>query len=256
MTSRSRSRSPPRQAPESDNVVAMREDLRFHVEQFNTKENLNFDKLLKRYRDETDRWRSTGATASILKHAVHVTAWLVFGTRTFGRPRETILASVASLLTHMLSARGGVRPTPRLVRALQYVEEFCEDFADVAEAAVWASPLLEQVRKAVMEDEGFALRSQLRDPQTGQTRDGPQTQQARPGTHGRTDHTLVERVLGEARVARLYSLQPRTRILWDGRAQRWYASRGQGNMRGSNAPMSRYSSDRDAIEYVASVLEI
>lgn len=68
-------------------LLRVREDLKRHVTTFNEGDNVIFDRLVARYRKHTERWASSGDTAQILKHAVHVSAWIVFGTRTFGRER-------------------------------------------------------------------------------------------------------------------------------------------------------------------------
>lgn len=244
--SRSRSRSPHL----DEELLKVREELKRHVTAFNEKEGLNFDSLIARYRKHSGTWAASGETAQILKHAVHVAAWIVFGTRTFGRDRENVLQDLALLLCEMLQERAGVQPTPRLVNALRYVEELLLDF-DGEDDDSWANSCLREVQKAIFQHDQAVLRSHL-----GTRRErSPGSQKrtiAKPGTHGRTDQALVRRVLG----GRFVNLPPRTMIRWDGRQQRWYAANATGNIRGSNALRKRFASDEDAIRFVADVLDI
>jgi len=233
--SRSRSRSPRMDSE----LLRVREDLKRHVVAFNEGGNVVFDRLVARYRKHTEGWASSGDTAQILKHAVHVSAWIVFGTRTFGRQREGVLQDLVVLLSEMLTARGRVPPTPRLVNSLRYVEELLLDFDGLFEIG------LTEVQKAIMQYDrahGGGERS---------SRTGVQ-KIARPGTHGRTDQALVRKVLG----GRLDHLPPRTYISWDGAKRRWYGHTPGGNIRGTNAVLSRFASDEDAIRHIADVLGI
>ena len=140
-------------------LLEVREDLHHHVTQFNEKKGLDLDKLVKRYRKSVAKWVLSGETARIIKHTVHIAAWIVFGTRTFGRTPENVGEQLSVLLCEMLSARS-VQPTPRLVHVLRYVEEFYQDFED-DESVSWASLGLQEVRKAIIDHDGAFLRSHL-----------------------------------------------------------------------------------------------
>lgn len=233
-----------------DSLLAVRRDLLHHVTSFNglNDDRETFDRLIRKYRKKTVEWSSAGNTATILKHAVHVAAWIVFGERDFGRSREERLACCTDLLCEMLVARSGVTPTPRLIDALRYVEELCQDF----EGEAWATRSLEEVSKAVIAYDRSFLHSHLGErAESSAARARGQTN-VPPFTHGRTDQALVRSILGE----RYWNLPPKTKIYWDGRQQRWYASSGKGNIRGSNAMRNRFASDEEAIKFVASVLGI
>jgi len=236
--SRSRSRSP----RVDEEFLRVREDLKRHVTAFNEGDNVVFDRLVAQYRKHTERWSSSGETAQILKHVVNVSAWIVFGTRTFGRERESVLQDLVVLLSDMLRARGRALPTPRLVHCLRYVEELLLDFDDLFERG------LTEVQRAIMQHDLASVQSHEHGSQTGtQT-----VVRARPGTHGRTDQALVRRVLGE----RLNILPPSTFIRWDGRRRNWFGKNPTGTMRGTCANRSRFASDEDAIRHVADVLGI
>ena len=82
-----------------------------------------------------------------------------------------------------------------------------------------------------MEYDAANLKSHFGEKQSSSSRargDGT----AKPGMWGRTDQALVRKILGADRVAKL---PPKTKIYWDGKAQRCYASASGGNIRRTNA---------------------
>jgi hypothetical protein len=123
--------------------------------------------------------------------------------RRFERER---LESCTGLLCEMLVARSVETPTPRLVDALRYVEELCQDF----EGESWATRCLEEVREAIVAHDRSYLRSRLGDRAEPAAARARETSKARPFTHGCTDQALVRSVLGE----RYANLAPKTEIYW------------------------------------------
>eukprot|EP00927_Polykrikos_kofoidii_P022346 TRINITY_DN20892_c0_g1_i1.p1 TRINITY_DN20892_c0_g1~~TRINITY_DN20892_c0_g1_i1.p1 ORF type:complete len:263 (-),score=16.11 TRINITY_DN20892_c0_g1_i1:62-811(-) len=236
---RPRSRSP--RVHEPDELMSLRTDLLRHVEAFNTKADLDFDRLIQRYRNKTIAWSKSGEHGLVIRHAVHVCAWMRFGTRTFQLSRDDILSSLASLLSDMLDARGKTAPCLRLAKAVRFISEMCEDFVD----STWAPPLRRKIDCA-LSDVNAHINPQLecrgRGPAAGK--------QLPPGTHGRTDHALVRHVLGD----RVGTMPPGTKIYWDGLAARWYAIQNGKRWNGADTYLKNFASDELAIERVFSVV--
>lgn len=234
-------------ATEDNALLQLRQELLHHVEAFNTKPGLDFDRLVKRYRGKTRDWSANAHIDMVLKHAVHVCAWIRFGTRVFERDREVVLETLASLLGEMLDARGQVQPHSQLVRALRFVAEFCEDFFEYT----WAMCCLQKIQRALADC--YELQTNATPgpaPTTGRQPGTPASTRCKHGTYGRTDQALVRRVLGN----RVHCLPDGVKIYWDGLQQRWYATKNGNHWRGSNAKMSRFDTDEVAIDYVFDII--
>ena len=86
-STRNRSRSPapcPYEATwrkQKMQELGVRWALRQHIKSFHALENVrsSFDGLVRRYSKKTQKWAASGNTESILQHAAHVAAWVVFG---------------------------------------------------------------------------------------------------------------------------------------------------------------------------------
>ena len=255
--SRTRSRSPPHKNADADpldtpSLVAVRRELQHHVSQFNEREGLKFDRLIARYRRKTDEWAQAGHVADIFKHTMHVAAWFVFGNRTFGKTREAISEGIATLLLHMLAGSGNAVVPPRLATILHHVEEVAHNWAPLCEDSThWATRCKVAARKAITEYDGVVLQGHSAEKKSSSS--GTLSGYVKRGTWGRTDQTFVREVLGPERLAKL---SPDVKIYWDGTKQRWYAKRGNSNVKGCNAFLKCFENSTAAIEHIASVLEI
>eukprot|EP00928_Gymnodinium_smaydae_P030756 TRINITY_DN2277_c0_g7_i1.p1 TRINITY_DN2277_c0_g7~~TRINITY_DN2277_c0_g7_i1.p1 ORF type:complete len:309 (+),score=16.38 TRINITY_DN2277_c0_g7_i1:31-957(+) len=161
-------------------IVRARSKLQWHCQQFEGHGNKFM--LIDRYATNLETWagRLDAHSVDIMKHAVHVAAWLAFA----AEQEDDLLSRIASLLVRMLVALEGVHPIPRLRLALHHAADRLNDLDECE----WATNALLRVDSALgrlSTNGSFSQSNNVAHNQVG-----------RVGNYQRTDLALVRQVLG------------------------------------------------------------
>jgi len=222
--------------PSDEEVVGARKALQFHCGEFDKRQDKQ--RIIARYKRELPHWQAKGDFANIMKHSVHVSAWVSFASGV----DDACTVDLVSLLNEMLRGLGKKYPIPRLNLALRHVADRLQDLIDDGICGDSAASTLQVINRLLGRAPPFG---------------GFATYGHAPGARGgqRTDVQFVRQVLGSR------ELPPGYRILYKagraGRSPRWYAALAGRRSRaytdnaltGSNASTSRFT-EEDAIEHV------
>lgn len=225
--------------PTDEEIVQARKRLQYHCEKFHAYRDKQA--LIEIYKRELAVWKRQQDTATIMRHAVHVSAWVAFAnTMVHGCDG---LPALVSLLHDMLVALGNKYPTPRLNVSLRHVADRLGDTIVDSGDAEWLSTSLARVNKLLG-----------RVPPAGGQAQGVQTPHRRCPV--RTDVQFVRSVLGSQRpLPPGYKIRSQAGRMQNGswRSTRWFGSLRGKRLTGSNAATSRFT-DEDAINHVYSFI--
>eukprot|EP00928_Gymnodinium_smaydae_P033094 TRINITY_DN23804_c0_g1_i1.p1 TRINITY_DN23804_c0_g1~~TRINITY_DN23804_c0_g1_i1.p1 ORF type:complete len:153 (-),score=3.82 TRINITY_DN23804_c0_g1_i1:114-572(-) len=112
--------------PTDAEIVRSRSKLQWHCQQFERKENKLA--VISRYLNSVNDWAADmdAHSADIMKHAVHVAAWLAFASD----PEGDLLEKIVSLLGRMLTVLAGIHLVPRLRLALYHAVDRLNDLCE------------------------------------------------------------------------------------------------------------------------------
>eukprot|EP00928_Gymnodinium_smaydae_P029721 TRINITY_DN22301_c0_g3_i1.p1 TRINITY_DN22301_c0_g3~~TRINITY_DN22301_c0_g3_i1.p1 ORF type:complete len:329 (+),score=16.51 TRINITY_DN22301_c0_g3_i1:13-999(+) len=221
--------------PPSDSEIARaRAKLQWHCHQFEGRRDKHA--LIDRYSSRVNGWANDleERSAEMMKHAVHVAAWLAFA----ADQEDDLLSRVGSLLVHMLRALKGIHLISRLRLALYHVADRLNDLDECE----WVTNALTLVNSALGRlPSGGSLEGRNVTSSHVKPSRNPQ----------RTDYALVRHVLGTR------ELPPGCRIFFKAASHRRKQrdeARWCGCVRGSrsnqfSANLKRFT-ERDAIEHV------
>ncbi|CAK0845113.1 unnamed protein product [Prorocentrum cordatum] len=127
--------------PIDADIATAQKQLQYHCHKF--EHNRDITALINRYSRKVTFWKAREQIPTIMKHAVHVAAWVAFASDL----GEEVLRAIVLLLADMLSALGQNHPIPRLLLALRHAADRLQHFRDEAGAPHWTATTLERVNE-------------------------------------------------------------------------------------------------------------